>query len=498
MVLKFDAIFGDKLVLPIGKSFGVSGWSAVKSKIEVSVGQQNRTTISSKTGRWHVQFDPINDGLQVYSIRATDGTDSISLHELRFGLVLLLAGQSNIEYEMKDDSEYQFAKQQDSQSAIYYYNVPKIEYVGEDGTVLPDDLPVSRWKQLSSENMGELSAIGYWMSQSLKRRLPGTVIGIVDCYKGGTSISSWVPKSTLENNALLAKTFVKPFEVATSGKTDEDYQSELHMYRQKVAQHNYDLATFQAAHPDVSLSDAKKKVGHTPWPPPMTPTSFLRPGGLYQTMVRQIRGYTFNQVIWYQGENDAQQPDVYQTMLAKLIQSWRKMLADSSLIFNVIQLPGYADEPFESWAKIRQAQLSIAQMIPNVNLISGSDTGERHNIHPTSKRKLGERIGRLVSNQGYSQTPLVIETKLKGNDVIIGIGQVNQLKIDSDTKMMIKIGNEWVPRQVKKLDEQHIILKDCSGAAAVRYQYVNYPEMTIFNELGDPLTPFSCRIGIGG
>lgn len=230
----------------------------------------------------------------------------------------------------------------------------------------------------------------------------------------------------------------------------------------------------------------------------MTPTSFLRPGGLYQTMVRQIRGYTFNQVIWYQGENDAQQPDVYQTMLAKLIQSWRKMLADSSLIFNVIQLPGYADEPFESWAKIRQAQLSIAQMIPNVNLISGSDTGERHNIHPTSKRKLGERIGRLVSNQGYSQTPLVIETKLKGNDVIIGIGQVNQLKIDSDTKMMIKIGNEWVPRQVKKLDEQHIILNDCSGAAAVRYQYVNYPEMTIFNELGDPLTPFSCRIGIGG
>lgn len=494
MALGLDTIFSDKLVLPLGKTFQISGWSAAEIQIQVTIGQQIRKVMSTANGRWNAVFQPINDGRGVYTIQVDDGYESVIIHELRFGLVFLMAGQSNIEYEIQNDHEYAQIRQQTPLANVYYYNVPKIEYVSQDGTVTPQNLRKPTWNQLCGDNMAEMSAIGYWLSQELQRRLPQTAIGIVDCYKGGTSISSWVSEDVLRSDTTLIKTFLTPFEAATTGKTVADYAQEMQSYQRAVNQHNTDLAAFQAANPKISLSDAKNHVGHTPWPPPLSPTSFLRPCGLYHTMMCQVQHYTFNQVVWYQGENDASQPDIYQVMLTKLIQSWRKMLADTSLVFNIIQLPGYEDEPFEAWPKIRQAQLTVANLQPNVNLISGSDTGERHNIHPTSKRQLGERIGRLLSGQDYHQTPVVIDIQRIGNDVVFNISQVHQLEVRPNTTMQVKVGHKWVQRIVRKIDDQRIVLHDCAEVTAVRYQYENYTQLTIFNELGDPLTPFSYQI----
>ena len=58
---------------------------------------------------------------------------------------------------------------------------------------------------------------------------------------------------------------------------------------------------------------------------PSGPKSFDRPGGLFETMVRQVAPMAMTGVIWYQGESDNIHADVYADVFPSLIQCWRDL-----------------------------------------------------------------------------------------------------------------------------------------------------------------------------
>ncbi|WP_368790523.1 sialate O-acetylesterase [Companilactobacillus farciminis] len=488
--LRLDGIYTDKMVIPANKNFHISGHATPKSEVCVKILNHTYRAVADDIGTWKVRI--VLEDKITCDIKITNLAETITLHDVKSGKVILLTGQSNIEFKFRDDSEYQSQIDDLNLNNTYFYNVPQVEYQS-DRLTLPKDLKTSTWQIANKETLWEMSDIGYWIAKKMHELNPKETIGIIDCYKGGTSISSWVPESVLTSSQELINRFIKPFEKATTNKTQEDYDQEFAEYNALVEKHNVDLAKFQKENPDVSLSDAKDKVGHTPWPPPMTPTSYLRPSGLFHTMIEQVKNYSFNKVVWYQGENDADNPEVYGIMLRGLILSWRGLFQDFSVPFLVVQLPGYFDEPESAWPKIRQHQLETSQRINDVHLVSIADTGEKHNIHPTHKRITGTRIGEILSDQGYSSTPSVYHQQILNDKLVLSVSSVSTLVQKGDAYFLVKQNNQWKKREIRTVGKV-IVLDNCQGIEKIRYAYDNYPTCTLFNELGAPVAPFEMEI----
>jgi len=315
-----------------------------------------------------------------------------------------------------------------------------------------------------------------------------------NCSYFGTSASSWVSEEVLQNDQNLISKYIKPFEKATTGKIQSDYDREFTEYNNLVVKHNSDLSKFMKENPKISLSDAKDHVGHTPWPPPMTPTSYLRPNGLYHTMIEKVKNYSFDKVIWYQGENDAGNPNLYGKLLEGLIKGWRKLFNDRSLPFYVIQLPGYVDEPKDAWAIIRQHQLEVSEELNDVHLISISDTGEKHNIHPTHKRIAGTRIGEIVSDIRYDASPTVYNYQSIDNKIYLFVNKVSALVQRGKVEFDVNVNGLWITREVM-IEGHMLILNKTEGIQKIRYAFTNYPRCSVFNEFGAPLAPFEMEIG---
>lgn len=487
--LAFEKIFSDSMVLPQNKTFHIAGYANPDDEVSVQIDTVCKKVSTNSKGKWVATFSAMSSA-NSQTVVAESAEDKVEIHHVRFGKVILLAGQSNIEYKLVDDQEYDEILKQISFQNAYFFNVPKVEFTNSDGTVIPDDLPEPRWQQVDKDTIGEMSAVGFYMLEELLREFPGQTIGVVDCYKGGTSASSWVSKQVLENDSELRKIFIVPFETQTTGKTESDFKNELIQYQKSVEVHNTKLEQYLKQNPNASLSTAKDTVGHTPWPPPLTPKSFLRPSGLYENMVLTIKNYTFDDVVWYQGENDAPNPQVYETLLKDLLQNWRELFRDRSLSFYIIQLPGYADEPKDAWAVIRQAQLNTVKSVPNTHLISISDTGDEHNIHPVSKRKAGTRVGKVISGLQYSSTPYVSRIELANSKINLSISHASQLNISDDCDLEVLVDGKWQKRKPQEIKDNLISILNLDDIKGIRYEYKNYPNLTIFNEVGFPVSPF--------
>ncbi|WP_338216678.1 sialate O-acetylesterase [Companilactobacillus muriivasis] len=493
-VLELDPLYSNNMVIPANKAFKISGTAVRNTEVYAEIDNQVLRTTSDTDGNWLIKVAPIESNIET-TLKVQNLDEEIVVNNIKTGQVILLTGQSNIEYEFQNDCEYQDQLKDINFKDAYYYNVPKLEYRDEKQT-LPDDLPIPAWKLVKDTTVGRLSAVGYWMLKRLKQIYPDQVIGIVDCYKGGTSASSWVPESVLQSDKELVDTFIKPFHEAIDGKTAADFKEEFAVYNAAVEDHNTKLSAFTKKYPEVSLSDAKDKVGHTPWPPPMTPTSFLRPNGLYHTMIEKVKNYPFNEVVWYQGENDAPNPGVYKKLLRGLIISWRQLFENTSLPFYIVQLPGYFDEPKDAWPMIRQSQLDVSQTINDVHLVSISDTGDMHNIHPESKRIAGTRLGEIISGIQYSDTPTVYKQEIADNGLLLFVKNASMLSARGNAYVSIRNNQGWIEQEVYTQGNT-VMIPNAEHAIEIRYEYKNFPKCTIFNEYGAPLSPFEMKVGRG-
>lgn len=484
-MLDLDNVFQNDMVVPCWKNFKITGITTPETKIKGSICSQYKENISDNSGHFVINFDPV--------FKATDDTIKISNDNkiieinVHFGYTYLFSGQSNIEFRLKDSASYQETLDNFPDLNAYYYEVPQLEYQYSDGETKPKDLVGGSWRKITRENCGDMSAIAFYAIEKMQENSNEVPVGIVDCYKGGTSASSWIPYCELKSSISLKKAFINPFVTSTKDKDEKYFIEQKKKYDASVELHNTRLNEFINHNPDKSLSEAKNAVGHTPWPPPMEPTSFLRPGGLYETMMKKISNYTFNQWIWYQGENDAENPELYTELLYRLITIWRKNLHDFSLPVKVIQLPKYADEPKDSWAKIRQAQLKIANSIPCVDLVSIIDTGDKHNIHPTDKRTVGYRLAKFLIEEKYSGTPIPSVLEWSTNKLVLRIRKCNVINLKGKAEF-----SYFYKDKLKKITPEikgNLLIFN-QKIEELYYQYENYTNPSVFNEDGMPLAAF--------
>lgn len=122
---------------------------------------------------------------------------------------------------------------------------------------------------------------------------------------------------------------------------------------------------------------------------------------LYDAMINPLFNYPVEGVVWYQGESNVGNRELYYDMLKAMMQDWRTGYGNEELPFYIVELADFLHPSDtggrQAWAEMRQQQAKAANSDPNATLIKNSDLGEWNDIHPLDKKTLGIRVANAVA-----------------------------------------------------------------------------------------------------
>lgn len=167
--------------------------------------------------------------------------------------------------------------------------------------------------------------------------------------------------------------------------------------------------SLETAGGDISLLDGWEH-SHSVRMPARRKEIFLQymPSGLYNGMIAPLLKYSFDGVIWYQGESNEGNAAQYGELLESMISDWREQFGDSELPFYIVELASYLHSgrkgPEHGWNRVQAEQRRTAGKMRGTVLVPNSDLGEWNDIHPQDKKTLGERTAAAIIKNNKTKT----------------------------------------------------------------------------------------------
>jgi sialate O-acetylesterase len=231
--------------------------------------------------------------------------------------------------------------------------------------------------------------------------------------------------------------------------------------------------------------------------------SAYTPTALYNGMISPLIPFSIRGVIWYQGEADAGNPKQYKKLFPLLIENWRNDFKIGDFPFYFVQIAPYDYGTATQSQYLREVQTATLS-VKNTGMAVTLDIGNPKNIHPTDKQDVGERLALWAlaktykRNVSYSGPIYKSMKKLKGS---------LELLFDHADKGLVLTGGVFgtgfqiaaadrvfknvSPDEIKVLGNRLIVSHpDIAHPVAVRYDFSNTPEATLFNTDGLPAPSF--------
>lgn len=436
--LRVAAVFSDHMVLQRETPVAVFGAAPAGGRVVVDLMDDQGVTVAQtmavaqaygehETEATWLAILPALPASGPYTLRVSHETNRLEFADVMIGEVWLAGGQSNMELELHTSEHGDEAIAAADDPLLRFYNTPKAGRVDEAAEA------ASGWQVAVAPQVAGMSAVAYYFGARLRAQLGADVaVGIIDCYIGGTSITSWMSRATLIGSDA-GRPYVERYEAAIAGKTEEQMRAEADEWQTVFDRWNNNVAAMKEAHPGITQPQIDAEIGPCPWPPPVTPFSERRVSAPYEAMVRRVTPYTLRGFLWYQGEEDEAQCESYRELLGLLIEEWRTLWnlagyeepavgyqADTgagALPFIVVQLPQWIDgqvaargEDPRHWPVIRAAQLDASETLDDVLLVCTMDCGEFDNIHPLDKATVGTRIADMALRGVYGRTDVEAES----------------------------------------------------------------------------------------
>ena len=233
-------------------------------------------------------------------------------------------------------------------------------------------------------------------------------------------------------------------------------------------------------------------------------------------MAAPIAPFAMRGVIWYQGESNAHEAELYAQLLPVMIREWRAAWQQKAMPFGIVQLanfqPDQPDQPAPGgWALLREAQEQTVRTVPQTGLAVAVDIGEAANIHPINKQELGRRLALWATAQVYGgekiefSGPIYRGMKKDGDKIVIEFGHVGAGLETSDGAEpggFAVAGDDgkfvWAHA---KIDGNRVIVwsEQVAKPAAVRYAWANNPaKANLRNKDGLPASPFRTDMVVPG
>jgi sialate O-acetylesterase len=252
---------------------------------------------------------------------------------------------------------------------------------------------------------------------------------------------------------------------------------------------------------EYKVGEVFPPVVEKPAPSAYTPTA------LFNAMIAPFTAYTLKGFVWYQGESNVGKPQVYEQLLPTLAKDWRTKFKQPDLPFLYVQLPGFQDRNFlpseSNMAVLREGQLK-GLSIPRSAMAVTLDLGEWNDIHPLTKKPIGERLALAARKIAYGENivssgPIYESNAIEGNRIRIRFRETGSglaiNKTDEDELTYFAIaGKDKKFVWAKAIIERNTVVvwsDEVAEPMFVRYGWADNPEgANLINVEGLPASPF--------
>lgn len=335
-------LFRDHMVLQRDRSVPVWGQAAPGAAVAIHMdGAEAAVTVTDANGWWRTSIGPHpQDGGLPHSLRiSSPGERDVLIQDVLFGEVYIASGQSNMYRPMSNGTT-------DYAAEVAAANYPYIRQLQVElaAASTAQKEPVLRygWTPCSPATVPDFSAAGYFFARRvhLATEIP---VGIILCAWGGQKIDR----------------FLNPGGVAAI--------PELSGLRQ-----------YQEAGKITNLYD------------------------VFNAMVAPLIPYAMRGAIWYQGESNSTEGDLYRLKMQALVRGWRQAWGQGDFPFYYVQLSTW--ESGIDYPLLRDAQLRFLAE-PHTGMAVAVDTGadDPSNIHPPNKQDPGYRLAQWTLARDFGQ-----------------------------------------------------------------------------------------------
>ncbi|MBR5511093.1 MAG: sialate O-acetylesterase [Bacteroidaceae bacterium] len=472
--LSLPSIYSDNMVVQRDRPFTLSGTADAGEKVVARLGKEKKSTKADCDGRWKITFAPLATG-RAYSLEVKSGDREIKLNNIVAGEVWLCSGQSNMAFMLKEgiDAKKYIADAGNHNIRIYNmkprvitnpisWEAADLEKLNRHDYYLP-----TQWEQLTAENGADFSAVAYHFGAMLADSLK-VPVGLICNAVGGATTEAFVDRRTLEFHPHLV-------DILYNWRQNDMVQDWV---RQRSTQ---------------NIANSKNPLQRHPY----------EPCYLFESGIAPLSCYAVRGAIWYQGESNAHNMEIYEELFAAMLQSWRNVWGEE-MPFYFVQLSSL-NRP--SWTHFRDAQRRLALATKNCAMAVSSDHGDRYDVHPREKSPIGRRLARLALNgtYGYSHVtpcgPQLKSATAEGSTLCVSFDNADGLcTADGKELRTFEIAEEsgvFHPATAT-IDGTRILLKakGVKKPVRVRYGWQPYTEANLINSDSLPASTFQTIINL--
>lgn len=446
------SIFSDGMVLQQQSNVAVWGKATPATAVTVVTSWDNAayTAKVKNDSTWRVKVKtPVAGG--PYAVTIKNNTE-ITLSDILIGEVWLASGQSNMEMPLKGfkDQPVRNASQLIEKAQNNQIRFFDVENISWQK---PLDNCKGTWKASTPQNAAGFSAVAYLFACNLYNLLQ-VPVGIVESDWGGTPVEAWM--SADELSAFSGITVPRP----------------------------------------KSAPNTDKKIA----------------AGLYNGMIHPIAGYGIKGAIWYQGEQNRDNPELYSKLFPDMVKQWRMEWGMGNFPFYYAQIAPYLFKRStnipESLRKLepkvpvlREVQLMSEKKIKNSGMAVLMDIGEEKTIHPSDKQSVADRLfyHARAKTYGVADTkyagPLYSKMKIEGNKIRLYFKFTEGgLQLKNATGKNFEIAGKdrvFYTANVEIQGNEIVVWSDkVSNPVAARYAFKAWCTGDLYNGAGLPASSF--------
>lgn len=470
--LQLAPVFAPHMVLQRKKPIRFYGKANANEKVSIRFNQLQKTVEADEDGRWQVVFPAMKAG-GPFTANFITAKKEIRLDDILIGEVWLCSGQSNMYFPLRNainENEEMEAAQKNTKLRLLKMN-PLAEtdnYAWDSGTlqnVNQLNYFSGTWQECDSDKAKDFSAVAYYFGKKLQEKLH-VPVGLIEVAVGGSTAESWIDRYTMEHHPVLV--------------------NELYNWRQSDF-----FMPWVRERAAINLKNATNPKQRHPYEPCYN----------YEAGIKPLSDFPLAGVIWYQGESNTHNTDLYETIFPELVKSWRKQWG-YSLPFYYVQLSSM-DRP--SWTSFRFSQLQLLKQIPNVGMAVSSDEGDSNNVHPKQKKVVGDRLAGLALHFTYGQKnivpygPMPVKAVMQKGNIVLTFQYAQQLQTNDDKplrgfKLMDEKGTQY--KAASFIEQNKIVIRVPEGIKpiTVLYAWEPYTNANLINSARLPASTFKIII----
>lgn len=469
--LQLASVFSNNMVLQRNQTIAVYGTANGGDPIEVTFKKQKKATTADQYGKWKINFPAMIQGGPYEMTIQSKGT-TIVLKNILVGDVWFCSGQSNMAFQLQN-SENGLAEEKKAManSSIRLFNAKAIR--DTDETVW-DSITLAKtnrleffrgsWSVCDSLSAKDFSAIAYYFGKNISRE-ENVPIGLIQVAVGGSPIESWIDRYTLEHDD-------KVVDVLTNWRKSDFI---MPWVRERA---------------NLNLKNATNTKQRHPYDPSYN----------FESGVQSFTEFPIKGAIWYQGESNAHNAELYEHLMPVLVKSWRKTW-ETEFPFYYVQLSSI-DRP--SWPAFRDVQNRLQSKIPNSGMAISMDYGDSLNVHPIKKKEVANRLALLALHYTYGKPviangPKALKAIQKEDTIHISFAFAKKLTTSNQKEVLgFELVNEkGIHIQSKATINKNQVIFNVPKDEKIRtvlYAWKAFSNANLVNEAGLPCSTFKLEL----